>query len=90
MEMVPTAHDPPTGRQWVKMIASEFKVKPKVQVAGKGMVRFLGIFMPIMREMTEMMYQYDRDYVFNSAKFEKTFDFKPTSYQDGLRQIVEN
>jgi len=35
----------------------------------------LGLFIPLMREMPEMMYQYDRDYVFNSDKFTNHFDF---------------
>jgi nucleoside-diphosphate-sugar epimerase len=43
-----------------------------------------------MREMVEMMYQYDRDYVFDSSKFEKRFDFKPTPYEDGISKIVQN
>jgi hypothetical protein len=36
-----------------------------------------------------MMYQYDRDYVFDSSIFEKRFDFKPTPYLDGIREIVK-
>ena len=54
------------------------------------MVRIMGLFIPVMREMVEMMYQYDRDYVFISDKFESHFDFQSTSYQEGLRIIIEN
>jgi hypothetical protein len=49
----------------------------------------MGWFMPIMKEMVEMLYQYDRDYDFNSSKFEKKFKFKPTSYLDGIREVVQ-
>ena len=65
---LPTAPNPPTGKEWVEMIASEMGVKPKVQVAGKFMVRLLGLFIPVMREIPEMMYQNDRDYLFDSSK----------------------
>jgi hypothetical protein len=41
-----------------------------------------------MKEMPEMMYQYDRDYVFNSRKFEQKFGMMPTSYQEGVSQTV--
>ena len=44
--------------------------------------------MLILMEMVEMMYQYDRDYVFNSDKFEQRFDVKPTSYEQGVREVV--
>ena len=60
-----------------------------MQVASKPIVSIMGLFNPIMKEVKEMLYQYDRDYVFNSDKFEKKFDFKPTPYLDGIREIVE-
>lgn len=53
------------------------------------MVRIAGLFMPVMRETVEMMYQYDRDYVFDSSKFEKRFSFTPCPYREGIRKIVE-
>jgi hypothetical protein len=43
-----------------------------------------------MKELVEMMYQYERDYIFESLKFEKRFAFKPTPYLEGIKNIVEN
>lgn len=86
---LPTAPDPFTGRQWVKHIAEALNVAPRYRVAGKGMVKFLGLFSSIMRETSEMLYQYDRDYVFDSSKYERHFNEKPTPYQEGIRQVVE-
>ncbi|PLX13633.1 MAG: NAD-dependent dehydratase [Marinilabiliales bacterium] len=85
---LPTASDPFTGKEWVENIARVLGVKPKYQVASKFMVRLIGLFVPIMNEMVEMIYQYDRDYVFDSSKFEKRFNFKPTPYLDGIKTIV--
>lgn len=85
---LPTAADPFTGKQWIEKIAAEMGAKSQYQVAPKFLVRILGLFMPIMRETAEMMYQYDRDYVFDSAKFEKRFDLKPTPYSQGIKEIV--
>jgi nucleoside-diphosphate-sugar epimerase len=85
---LPTASNPMTGKEWIETIAKELGVKPKYQVAPKFLVRIMGLFMPIMKEMVEMMYQYDRDYVFDSSKFEKRFDFKPTPYLEGIKEIV--
>ncbi|NOX87901.1 MAG: NAD-dependent epimerase/dehydratase family protein [Calditrichaeota bacterium] len=86
---LPTAPDPFTGKEWIEAIAEEMGVKPKYQVVSKFLVRIVGLFVPVMRETVEMMYQYDRDYVFDSSKFEKRFDFKPTPYIDGIREIVK-
>jgi nucleoside-diphosphate-sugar epimerase len=87
---LPTADNPLTGKEWITLIAKEMGAKPNVQAASKFIVRVLGLFMPLMREMSEMMYQYDRDYVFNSDKFSKNFDMKPTSYQEGVKKIVQS
>ena len=85
---LPTAPDPPTGNEWVHMIAGELGVKPRVQAAPKFMVRIIGLFTPIMGELVEMMYQYDRDYVFNSSKIETAFHLTPTPYKEGIRQVI--
>jgi len=85
---LPTAGEPPTGREWIEEIASAMGIKPKVQIASKSLVRILGLFNPILREFTEMLYQYDRDYIFNSSKFENAFGLLPTSYTDGIKQVV--
>ncbi|WP_297794068.1 NAD-dependent epimerase/dehydratase family protein [uncultured Eudoraea sp.] len=85
---LPTAKNPYTGKGWIETIAREMGVKPKIQTATKLIVKILGLFNPLMREMNEMMYQYDRDYVFNSDKFTDNFDFKVTPYLTGIREII--
>lgn len=86
---LPTTSTPYTGKQWIEHIASELNVLPKTQLAPKFLVKVLGLFNPIMKESVEMLYQYDRDYVFDSSKFEKTFDFIPTPYDLGIKKIIE-
>ena len=86
---LPTAANPLTGKEMIEAVAGEMGVEAGIQVAPKLMVQVLGLFNPIMRETVEMMYQYDRDYVFDSSKFEKRFDFQPTPYREGIRRIVE-
>jgi len=86
---LPTVSNPFTGKEWIEHIAKELGVKPRYQVASKFLVKIIGIFVPIMREFPEMMYQYDWDYVFNSDKFEKRFDIKPTPYVEGIEEIVK-
>jgi YHS domain-containing protein len=61
----------------------------KIMVLPMFMLRLLGLFIPLMREMPEMMYQYNRDYFFNSSKFKTHFNFTPASYQEGVKNIVK-
>ncbi len=86
---LPTAKNPPTGKEWIEMIAQEMDVKPDYQAAPKLLVKIMGLFMPIMKETVEMMYQYDRDYVFDSSKFETYFNYEPTPYKKGIKTIIE-
>lgn len=85
---LPTCSDKITGRDWVELFADHLEVAPKYRVAGKWMIKIMGVFVPVMKEMVEMMYQYDRDYYFNSSKFESFFDFNTTSYEEGVATIV--
>ena len=62
----------------------------KVMVLPMFMLKVLGVFVPLMREMPEMMYQYDRDYFFDSSKFNKYSNFTPTTYEMGVKQIVNH
>lgn len=86
---LPTANNPFTGKEWIDAIAGELGVKPQYLSAPKWVVRILGLFIPIMKEMVEMTYQYDRDYVFDSSKFESRFGIKPTPYSNGIQEIIK-
>ena len=85
---LPTEKDPPTGKQWIEAFAKAMKKEPKYQVAGPLLVKLIGLFNPIMKEIYEMLYQYDRDYVFDSSKFEKKYNFTPTRHEEAIKQIL--
>jgi len=86
---LPTAPDPMTGKKWVEAIARELGVKSKLMVAPNFMVQLMGIFSPFMKEMGEMMYQYNKTYNFDSSKFEERFNIEPTPYHQGIKEIVQ-
>jgi nucleoside-diphosphate-sugar epimerase len=86
---LPTEKDTLTGREFINLFSKEMNASNNLSVMPLWLIRVLGLFIPIMKEMPEMMYQYDRDYFFDSSKFDKRFNFKTTSYQEGVRQTVE-
>ncbi|NBB76056.1 MAG: NAD-dependent epimerase/dehydratase family protein [Bacteroidetes bacterium] len=87
---LPTASDPCDGKGWVELVAREMNTDPSYRVVPKWMVWMMGLFMPVMRESVEMLYQYDRDYIFDSSKFENRFDLKPTSYPQAVKEVIES
>ena len=82
---VPTASYPPAGKEFIRMVADEFGITAKYRVLTKPMIRFAGLFDPTVRESYEMLYQSEYDYIFDSTKFGKAFNFEPTSYAQGVR-----
>jgi nucleoside-diphosphate-sugar epimerase len=86
---LPTDKNVLTGREFVGLFSKEMNVANKIFAMPGWMVKLAGIFVPVLKEMVEMMYQYDRDYFFDSSKFEKRFNFKTTTYQEGVRATVE-
>jgi nucleoside-diphosphate-sugar epimerase len=86
---LPTDKNILTGKEMIRLFAEEMKREAKVTVLPMWLLRTLGLFNPLMKEMPEMMYQYDRDYFFDSTKFDKRFDFKTTTYREGVKRIIE-
>lgn len=82
---LPTAPTPPTGKEFIKMAATEFGVAPKYRVLGKPLLRVAGLFDPRVRESYEMLYQSDGPYLFDSSKFTTEFGFAGTPYSEGIR-----
>lgn len=76
------------GRQFLELAASIYGVKPNFMRVRKFMLWILGLFDKLIAGTVEMYYQTDHDYIFNSDKFEKAFDFKPTSYEEGIKEVA--
>jgi nucleoside-diphosphate-sugar epimerase len=85
---LPTAA-PIRGKEWIEKVSKQLGVEPKTQVASKLIIKILGLFNPIMKEFVEMLYQWDRDYNFDSSKFETAFNLKPTTVNDAINQIIK-
>ena len=85
---LPTDKNVLTGKELVEIAAKEFGVEPKFMVLKKWMIQMVGMFVPVVKESIEMLYQNEYDYLFDSTKFEKAFNFTPTNYQDGIAATV--
>lgn len=82
---VPTASDPPTGKEFIKVVAREFGAEPRHRILSRPLIKIAGFFDSDVRQSYEMLYQSDSEYLFDSTKFSKAFGFQPTSYAEGSR-----
>jgi nucleoside-diphosphate-sugar epimerase len=77
-----------TTREFLGLIAKETGHDLRIRVAPKLMVKAMGLFMPIMRELDEMLYEFEEPHIMNHDKFMKAFGFEVTPLQDAIRQTV--
>jgi nucleoside-diphosphate-sugar epimerase len=82
---LPTAPNPPTGKEFIATAAAEFGMPPKYRVLSRPMLRVVGWFRYQVRESYEMLYQSDSPYLFDSSKFAREFGFAGTPYPEGIR-----
>ncbi len=87
---LPTDKEALTGKEFIERVAAEFKLSPRYMLLPRWMVRVVGLFNSNVRESVEMLYQNDSDYLFDSSKFDKAFDFKATSYSQGIQETVKS
>ena len=63
---------------------------PKYRTAGRGMLKLLGVFNPLMRELPEMLYLQETPVILDDTKLmDKLGRVHKTPYDDGIRQTIE-
>ena len=85
---LPSSNPGISGQTFIEMAAKELSLKSNFMVLKKWMIAFGGLFDTTIRESYEMLYQNEYDYEFDSSKFEKHFNFEPTSYSLGIAETI--
>jgi len=86
---LPVCPQPITGKEIIELIAKEMAVKPDYMVIKKWMMQMAGLGSKTIREVIEMLYQNEHDYLFDSSKFNSHFSFSPISYERGVKETVQ-
>ena len=85
---VPT--NPPLSQRQVYVLLARIAgaPPPKVRTLPAFVLRLAGLFVPFLRELEEVRYQFDRPFVVDSSAFEETFGVRPTAMNDALAATV--
>ena len=86
---MPTCNPPMTGKMFIEIVAEELGLPPKYSELKKWMIKLGGFFDPTVKELWEMLYQYESPYYFDSTKFEKHYEFRPISYEKGIKDTIQ-
>ncbi len=77
-----------TGKEWVKLFADEMGTSDKVQAYPNWVITMMGLFIPIFKELSEMLYQFDRPYYFDASKFVKRFNYTPITNREAVKETL--
>lgn len=87
---LPTTQEPLTGADFVRL-ACELAGQPcRLQVPPRWVLKLMSIFMPVLRENEEMMYQFEYDYRFDSRKIASVFGLRGTPYRQGISESLRS
>ncbi|MFN7995753.1 MAG: NAD(P)H-binding protein [Bryobacteraceae bacterium] len=82
--------EPISGVGFIQKVYQAVGREPKFRTAGRTMLRLLGLFNPVMRELPEMLYLQETPVLLDDSKLlRKLGGVRKTSYDDGIRQTLE-
>jgi nucleoside-diphosphate-sugar epimerase len=75
-------------RQFANLTAQQIGQPIKLRASGKLMLTVLGLFVPELREMKEMFYEFAEPYVVDHSQFAAAFGDKHTPYEEAIRATI--
>ena len=79
-----------TGRQFLELAFEAAGHSPKIGVASRPLIRIGGLFNPLLRELNETLYQFERPFVSDASKFQAAFGpFEPTPHEAAVNRTVD-
>jgi nucleoside-diphosphate-sugar epimerase len=78
-----------TTRETVAMITTLAGQSAQLSTAPGWMLALAGLFDPQVRELREMLYEFDADFVLDSSRFETTFGIAPTPLEVSLGNTLD-
>jgi len=78
-----------TLRELVARLAATADRQIRVRQVPSGIVKALGIFVPLFRELAEMLYQWDERFVIDDRRFRARFHLQPTDVERAAFDTVE-
>lgn len=78
-----------TTRQFLELIFAEARQMPKLQVLSPSMLTVLGLFNPILREIKEILYEFEQPFIIDHGKYERAFGSHPTPHPEAIRQTLD-
>jgi len=78
-----------TTRQMLTLFFEEAHLPPRMGTIPDLLIRMLGLVNPTLREVAEMLYEFNEPFVVDSRKFVQAFGDIATPHREAIRQTLE-
>ncbi|MGH8677770.1 MAG: NAD-dependent epimerase/dehydratase family protein [Burkholderiales bacterium] len=78
-----------SSREVVEKVYRAAGRPPRISVAPRFLLRLLARFNPQIAELIEMLYQFDRDFVMDSSRFEQAFSMQSTPLDSAIAETLD-
>jgi len=77
-----------TARQAAEIFFKAAGRRARLSAIPRSLITAMGLFNPLLRELTEMLYQKEEPYVVDGSRFASEFAFEPTPIEEGVRRTL--
>ncbi|MCB9456225.1 MAG: NAD-dependent epimerase/dehydratase family protein [Anaerolineaceae bacterium] len=77
-----------TTRQFIELIYAELGTQARLSVPPRFAVKLLSFVNPVIREVYEMLYEFEESFVLDDSKFKQAFDFQPTPLREAIQTTI--
>jgi nucleoside-diphosphate-sugar epimerase len=78
-----------TGREFITLVFEQLDKKPKMKVLKKGTIAVLGTFIPLVKEIHELLDQWEKPFIINGDKFASKIDgYSTTPHTEAIQETL--
>lgn len=82
--------EPVTGQEFIEMIYHQVGIQQKIKVLKRGTLKFLSPFVPIVKELVELLYEWEYPFIIDGSKFkEATGIIHYTPHKDAIEKTCK-
>jgi nucleoside-diphosphate-sugar epimerase len=78
-----------TTRQFLEKVFLLAGTNPKIRVAPRWLVSLMSRFHPMMRELKEMLYEFEKPFIVDHTKFQRQFGMDPTPHDQAIGRTLD-
>lgn len=82
------SNDPITGRRFIEMVYEQANREPSMRTYGYWSLTLAGLFDAQVREVKEVLYQFQEPFMMDTSKFEAAFGQNVTQYETAIRKTL--